>query len=193
MHAHQLGGICNQLEEMEEMRVCLNQQEGLITDLSVHLVRVERRARRRHEREMESCSSPLGSSYGPFCGQVWSGEGFAENPIMEREVVIHVLVLEENKEPVLVPEPGPSCRPLVERIGRRELVEWDSGEDLSGAECHQEERRIASIVLISWRSGIWRGWRRRWLLHHMGLLCMRKVLLPCNFVFLLCNSSFVCI
>ena len=123
-----LGRIQNWLEEMEEMRVHLNQQEGLIADLSACLVRVERRTRRMHERERESCSLSSVSSYGSFCGQELSGEDSAEDPIMEREVIIHMLVPEENKEPVLVPEPSLSHRSLVERIGGR-LVEWNLDED----------------------------------------------------------------
>ena len=143
LHTHQLGRIQNHLEEMEEMRVRLNQQEGLIANLVVCLVRVERRARRRHERERESHSSSMGSSYRSFHEQAWNGEGSADDPIVEREVIIHTLVPEENEEPVLVPEPSPSCRPLVERIGGRELVKWNSGEI-------QVEQNIIVSVLNLW-------------------------------------------
>ena len=77
--------------------------------------------------------------------EVWSGESSEENPIMERDVVIYVLVPLANKEPIPVPAPVASCRSLVEKL-RERLVEWDSGEDSSGAECNQEEREGADVV-----------------------------------------------
>ena len=66
----------------------------MIADLLVQLVRMQRRDRRQHERNRSLSSS--GYSYRSFCGRAWSGEGSQEDPILEREAIIHVLILEEN-------------------------------------------------------------------------------------------------
>ena len=76
-----------------------------------------------------------GSSYGSFWGQVWSGEGSEENPIVERDVFIHALVPEENEEPIPVPASGSGCRSLMERQ-REQLVEWDSDNNSSSVVCY---------------------------------------------------------
>lgn len=140
----------------------------MIADLLVQLVRMHRRETRCESKRSSSSSR---ASYGSFCRQAWSGEGSEENPIVERDVVIHMLVPLEDEELIPVPTPVASCGTFVEGSGEK-LVEWDLGKDSSGAKHH---------LLIFWKRKRGGEWRGIWLLLGMKPLSSRKGLPRCNF------------
>ena len=98
----------DQWTEVGDLRRTVEDQARTISDLEIHLARLERRERRR--RSSGSSSGPSNrsrSSLGsPVRGSVWSGSGTSANPYGVQEVMIQTLEpVEDEVVPIPVPPP----------------------------------------------------------------------------------------